>query len=211
MKRLRNLGCTGFGESQNISFVAPFSAHSSDGGKLEDDSNIGPLRAGDPPASDATMLEGSEPPLPDEETACAERKGLQFSTLNNKRRGAPGRTATSSPILQPSETYRTAETNAKRHCTGLDDAKKNAFDDMLKRLESHQFVFGVGCAVPKPDGDGGKLGRWLAFQRRQFLAGKLSKDRAAKLRNLGRKEFNESDLLVRAAERTAAKLLDLHS
>jgi len=93
----------------------------------------------------------------------------------------------------------------KEFCT-----KRQSFDVMLKQLEAYQYVYGIGCSVPKPDGDEGKLGRWLAFQRRQFLAGKLGHNRIEKLRSIGRKEFSESDLVVRAAERAAASVLVDH-
>lgn len=121
----------------------------------------------------------------------------------SKKRGSPARTATPSPTPPPVEKEETSEPPSKKQ-KGL--GRRQTFDDMLQELEAYQYIYGVGCSVPKPDGDAGKLGRWLAFQRRQFIAGKLSEARIEKLKSIGRKEFNKSALIVRAAERAAASI-----
>lgn len=154
-------------------------------------------RAGDPPDSDCTIRDDSEAPPPGE-TAGREDDDIKSKTLKNSKRDAPARTATPSPTLfeLASKSDSTSEPDTKKHCNWQDNVKGNPFDDMLKQLEAYQYVFGIGCSVPKPDGDGGKLGRWLAFHRRQFLAGKLDKECVEKLRNIGRKEFCDADLVV---------------
>ena len=138
--------------------------------------------------------------------------GTERSTCSGKKRDTPTRTATPSPVPPRDDyDYEGEEGDSptrKKQRTSLEGTKRQSFDDMLQELESYQYVYGVGCSVPKPDGDGGKLGRWLAFQRRQFLAGKLATDRIEKLRVIGRKEFAAADLLVRAAERAAATAFD---
>ena len=215
VSKLARLGCSGFGESQKERLAIPFYIHSNYLGKREVESHILPFkdargRAGDPPDSDCSIRDESEPPSP-EETAGLEKGDLKSKSLKDNKRDAPARTATPSPtlVVSASKSDSTSELDTKKQCAWQDGEKKNSFNDMLKQLEAYQYVFGIGCSVPKPDGDGGKLGRWLAFQRRQFLAGKLDKERVEKLRSIGRKEFSEEDLVVRAAEQTAANRLDL--
>lgn len=138
--------------------------------------------------------------------ADTEKATVKFGDPETRKGDSPARTATPSPThaLGGKE----GEIAIKKQKLAKDGAKRPTFDDLMKELVSYQYVYGIGCSVPKPDGDGGKLGRWLAFQRRQFLAGKLDQDRIAQLRQIGRKEFCETDLVVRAAERAAASVLD---
>ncbi|CAB9509472.1 expressed unknown protein [Seminavis robusta] len=113
-----------------------------------------------------------------------------------KKRDAPARTATPSPTPSMdsfTEEDGTEHPNKKQRTLG----KRKTFEDMLKELEEYQFAFGAGCSVPKPDGDKGKLGRWLAFQRRQFIAGKLTPERVEKLKAIGRTEFEGSSTGMR--------------
>lgn len=67
---------------------------------------------------------------------------------------------------------------------------RQTFDEMLEELIEFQEKHGVNASVPKPEGDEGKLGRWLAFQRRQYLAGKLRLDRVEALHATGRHGFD---------------------
>lgn len=134
-------------------------------------------------------------------TSCMDEESV------SRKRVSPARTATPSPAPSHSDEHEEDEDCDEPPCKKQrGGGKRQSFDDMLKELEQYQYVFGVGCSVPKPDGEKGKLGRWLAFQRRQFIAGKLSDERIEKLKVIGRKEFNKSALIVRAAERAAASI-----
>jgi hypothetical protein len=117
-----------------------------------------------------------------------------------KKREAPARTATPSPAPSLEAEDDDEPASKKQRANG----KRQSFADMVKELQAYQYIFGMGCSVPKPEGEKGKLGRWLAFQRRQFIAGKLPTDRVEKLKAIGRKEFSGAALLVRAAETAAS-------
>lgn len=82
-----------------------------------------------------------------------------------------------------------------------------SWEDMFDELKAYQLVFGASDPIPETEGEGGKLGRWLALQRRQFFASKLPQDRMEKLQSLRPGDFAESDLGARVDDREAEAMV----
>jgi len=212
VQQLRKLGCTGFDSPATPAYPA---SDRSDPEEAEFDSALRRLKESGNSCDEDESSDGSCESKSVVSSQClggsvnSERAKVDAVIQFAKKRDAAA-ASIDSPVAAvtasaTNESTPLCKKSKKEFCT-----KRQSFDVMLKQLEAYQYVYGIGCSVPKPDGDEGKLGRWLAFQRRQFLAGKLGHNRIEKLRSIGRKEFSESDLVVRAAERAAASVLVDH-